>query len=147
MSDAVFLLVVLSLLNKPYKWGGDDPLAGYDCSGLIQDCYSILGIDPPGDQRAIDYYGWFSNPERGEILPLNLEEYDIGTLFFYGSDLNHIIHVAMGIGDTSVIEAGGGGSGTLTFQDAVLGNAVTRVRPYNRRKDLIAAVRPKGLPW
>src|SRR5439155_18258463 len=34
-------------LGVPYVWGGSDPKAGFDCSGLVQYVYGQLGVDLP----------------------------------------------------------------------------------------------------
>ncbi len=34
-------------LGVPYQWGGTDPAQGVDCSGLVQDVYSDVGISLP----------------------------------------------------------------------------------------------------
>ena len=36
-----------SLIGKPYKWGGDSPSEGFDCSGLVWWVYRRHGIDVP----------------------------------------------------------------------------------------------------
>jgi len=33
-----------SVLGTPYKWGGNNCLEGYDCSGFVQDALSIIGV-------------------------------------------------------------------------------------------------------
>ena len=36
-----------SLTGAPYKWGGDSPQTGFDCSGLTWWTYRQLGVDLP----------------------------------------------------------------------------------------------------
>ncbi len=31
-------------IGLPYLWGGDDPIAGFDCSGLIVDVLQAVGL-------------------------------------------------------------------------------------------------------
>lgn len=41
-----------SLKNVPYLWGGNNPTAGFDCSGFVQWCYSVGGYpNLPKDVR------------------------------------------------------------------------------------------------
>lgn len=133
----------LSFLGLPYKWGGDDTIQGYDCSGLVQDLLAYFGLDPKGDQTAQALYNHFYNTG---IVKNYLHE-RTASLAFYGKSESKITHVAMFVNGEVVIEAGGGGSRTRTEEDAANQNAFIRCRPYNYRKDLIAIIKPNGLPW
>ena len=37
-----------SCLGLPYASGGKDPSTGFDCSGYVQYCYKMVGINIPG---------------------------------------------------------------------------------------------------
>lgn len=125
----------LSFVGRPYRWGGDDPMAGYDCSGFVQELLDSCGIDPAGDQTAQALYNFFS-------LAGELNKRGCGSLVFYGASKSRISHVAMMLDEHRIIEAGGGDSRTKTEEDAVKQNAYIRVRHFLRRKDLIAVIRP-----
>lgn len=135
----IFILACMQYLTLPYKWGGDDPIKGFDCSGLIQELYSMVNLDPSGDQTAQGLHDWFKLKDMGGRK--------LGTLCFYGKHIGSITHVGMLLDDFLMIEAGGGGSKTNTPDDAASQNAYVRIRPYNRRADLVAVVTPRGLPW
>ena len=124
-----------SFLGKPYIWGGDDPIRGFDCSGLVQEILASVGVDPKGDQTAQALYGAFDDCVVPEPLA--------GCLAFYGRDLDHISHVAFCISDHQVIEAAGGGSKTKTVEDAVKHNAFIRIRPVKHRLDFLCVVMPR----
>lgn len=132
----ILLAYAMSKLNMPYKWGGDDPIDGYDCSGLVQDLLASVGLDPPGDQTAQSLFDHFSKANA------RWNVHGCGSLAFYGKDASRINHVAMMISNYQIIEAGGGGSGTRTHADAAEQNAFVRVRLLNHRKDLVALLRP-----
>jgi cell wall-associated NlpC family hydrolase len=140
MTRELFKFACLQFLNLPYKWGGDDPIKGYDCSGLVQDLYAMIGLDPKGDQTAQALYHYFNS--RCIEGPRQL-----GTLTFYGKSTLAITHVGMMLDEMHMIEAGGGGSQTNSLDAAAEANAFVRIRPFNHRKDLVAVITPQGLPW
>lgn len=140
MTKTLFVSACLRFLGLPYRWGGDDPMKGFDCSGLVQELLAMLGLDPKGDETAQVLYDYFKSRSHGSMR-------EVGTLYFYGSADNRITHIAMGVDSETVIEAGGGGSKTLTADDAAAQNAYIRLRPWNARKDLVAIIHPLGLPW
>jgi cell wall-associated NlpC family hydrolase len=123
----------LSFIGVPYKWGGENPISGFDCSGLVQELLKSVGMDPLGDQTAQGLYNAFSH------CPKELGQ---GALCFYGESLSKITHVAFMIDSSRVIEAGGGGSKTNTKEDAALAGAFVRLRPFKHRKDFVGAVKP-----
>ena len=124
-----------SLLGLPYRWGGDDPMGGFDCSGLVQEILASVGLDPAGDQSAQMLYDYFKPISQSVMSP--------GALAFYGKDVKSITHVAYIVGGRSVIEAGGGGSATTSLDSAIKQNAYTRVRPIDHRKDRVAVLMPR----
>jgi cell wall-associated NlpC family hydrolase len=131
-----FILTLTSNLGKPYRWGGDNPLTGFDCSGLVQWALKSTGMDPPGDQTAQALYDYFR--DRGNHSPKSWA----GTLVFYGKDHKSISHVAVMLNQYQVIEAGGGDALTKTEQDAAAKGACVRIRHLDARKDIIAKVKP-----
>jgi cell wall-associated NlpC family hydrolase len=127
--------VALSLLGKPYVWGGDDPLAGFDCNGLVQEILKSVGAAPPARQTAQGLYNYFQPFARRGVT-------ELGSLAFFGSSTDHISHVALMLDNSHMVEAGGGDGETLTLADAIKQNAYVRIRPITHRKDLVAVLRP-----
>src|SRR3990172_6729299 len=111
-----------SFIGLPYRWGGDDPIEGMDCSGLVQEILASVGMDPPGDQTAQKLYDHFSLHGKIGVYGEEL----VGALAFFGPDNKHISHVAFCIDQYRMIEAGGGGSQTKTREDAAKQNAFVR---------------------
>lgn len=138
MTKELFINACLSFLNTPYRWGGDDP-TGIDCSGLTQEILAMLGLDPEGDQSADALYRHFLVRGKQGVK-------DAGALVFFGRP-DKITHVGVLLDSVTMIEAGGGGSRTLNLADAVAQNAFVRLRPYWRRKDVVAIIRPNDLPF
>lgn len=142
MTREEFKQIMLRFLNIPYRWGGDDPLDGFDCSGLVQELLAILGMDPRGDQTAHELFTYFlANGVKTDFLNL-----DTGYLLFFGQD-SKITHIALCYDADTMMEAGGGGPTTLSYLEATKQNAYVRLRPIFSRKDLVQVIRPIGLPW
>lgn len=141
MTPEDFIAFCKTFLGLPYIWGADGPDA-YDCSGLAQVLLARLGLDPVGDQTAHDLYRHFQKPGHGSSVSIA----DCGCLAFYGKP-RRIGHIAICLDAQNMIEAGGGGSETTTVERAREQGAKVRIRPIKRRSDLVALIRPAGLPW
>ena len=129
----------LSFVGQPYKWGGDDPMTGWDCSGLLQEILASVGADPPGDQTSKTLHEHFL--KTGRLLPAP----EVGAVAFFGKP--DITHCAFCIDQFRMVEAAGGGSKTRTLQDAVSHNAYVRVRPITSRRDIVSVIMPAYLRW
>lgn len=125
----------MSFVGVPYRWGGENPISGFDCSGLVQEILRSAGMDPPGDQTAQALYNYFASNAQGNPRCA-------GALAFYGKSHDKITHVAFMIDEYRIIEAGGGGSITLTKEDAALQNAFVRVRLLRYRSDFLCTIKP-----
>jgi len=117
-----------------YKWGGDDP-SGFDCSGLVVEMLKSVGIVPRKfDATAAQLYKKFqynvvSSPTKG-------------CLAFWHNNNGKIIHVEILVDEELTIGASGGGSKTLTREDAIRDNAFIKMRPYRGRMNLHGFVDP-----
>lgn len=127
----------MSLLGLPYKWGGDDPIRGFDCSGLVIELLQSSGVLPHGFDATADNL-W----KRPDFVAQ--EGARFGHLVYFGKD--KATHVAFCLNEKLMLEAGGGGSKTNTAEDAASQNAYIRVRPVAIRKDILGYNRPP-YPW
>lgn len=130
-------LYAFKQVGKAYIWGGDDPMKGFDCSGLVIEVLKSCGMLPHKfDTTAQGLYDRF--------LPIGISsEKTLGSLIFYGKSVKKITHVTLGLDSFRMLEAGGGGSKVLTVADAIKHNAFSRIRPIASRSDLVAVILPK----
>lgn len=131
-------MLILSFLNKPYIWGGKNPIVGMDCSGLVCELLQSLGMLKSNDEHnAQSLYDFFQPKSGKDSVPI------FGSLLFYGEDLTKITHVAFGLNELQMIEAGGGTSVNITPQIAEKTNAYVKIRPFDHRSDLAGILNPK----
>ena len=124
----VALKVAWSFLGTPYLWGGDDPMAGFDCSGFCIEILKSTGVLPrSGDWTAQMLWERF---EAKEVT----KPYTGCLVFWNNRAKDKIIHVEFAINDTLCIGASGGGSRTITVKDAIEQNAYIKVRPWKNRR-------------
>lgn len=122
--------VAFSFLGKPYLWGGDDPVAGFDCSGFCIEILKSVGMLPRrGDWTA---QGLWNKFEKYEV-----DKPSLGSLVFWtNSRGDRIIHVEMALNSHLCIGASGGGSKTTNIEHAINQNAYIKVRPFGSRKHI-----------
>lgn len=138
MNSVLMREFCLSFLGIPYIWGGDDPMTGFDCSGFAQEFLAAFGAHPkPGiDLTAQGLYQELTKTGRYGAR-------DLGSLAFFGKSSQKVTHVAVLLSPQLMFEFGGGGSRTVTLNEAKKQNAYGRIRPLDSRPDLVACVLPK----
>lgn len=135
-SKSWLMLYVSRFIGLPYKWGGSNPIEGFDCSGLIIEYLSAAGEWKHGqDTTAQGLY------DRFYLNGCNTtDDPDFGDLVFFGKSEEKITHIGLAIGGGLMIEAGGGGRKCLTKVDAANSDAFVRIRPIRYRRDLVTAL-------
>jgi peptidoglycan DL-endopeptidase CwlO len=81
-----------SVIGVPYKWGGDDPQEGFDCSGMTMWSWAQAGVSLPHSSAA--QYAATPRVSKDSLQPGDL-------LFFYSP----ISHVGMYVGNNQMIHA------------------------------------------
>lgn len=83
--------LALEAVGTPYRWGGESPATGFDCSGLVRWAYGHVGLDLPHNSYAL-----YSEGRR--VSESGMEAGDI--LFFEG-----LGHVGLYIGRGRMVHA------------------------------------------
>ncbi len=85
----------LEQIGRPYRWGGEQPHRGFDCSGLVRWSYARVGVELPRaviDQRRVGQ----------SIDPSHLQP---GDLVFFKTRGDRTTHVGIYIGDGAFVHA------------------------------------------
>lgn len=96
-------VVMLALANvgKPYRWGGDSPEEGFDCSGLVAHVYEdAVGMRLPRTSRQMS--------ERGASI--KQRQLAAGDLVFFNTSRRPFSHVGIYIGQGRFVHAPSTGS-------------------------------------
>lgn len=121
-------------IGVPYAWGGDDPMAGFDCSGLIVEVLQAVGLIPDGaDFTAAALYDKFQ--EQAVATPYG------GCLVFCFSGTK-VYHVELMVDDYHTVGASGGGPNTHNQADAIRQNAFVKMRPLSHLGNNVLSVDP-----
>jgi cell wall-associated NlpC family hydrolase len=86
-----------------YRYGGDSPSAGFDCSGFVQYAYRRQGVALPRTSAAM--------AREGERLSLRERELRAGDLMFFADDGRRIDHVAIYAGGGRILHSTASGGG------------------------------------
>jgi cell wall-associated NlpC family hydrolase len=86
--------VARQYLGTPYRWGGESPATGFDCSGLMQYAFKQLGVSIPRVSQ--DQYRSGQQVPREALQP--------GDLVFF-SKAGDVHHVGMYVGDGKFLHA------------------------------------------
>ena len=83
-------------LGTDYRYGGDSPATGYDCSGLVAHVFEqAWGLELPHNARAQSEIG----------TPVSLAELQPGDLVFYNTQHRAFSHVGICLGNGRFVHA------------------------------------------
>jgi len=89
-------LRALSFIGVRYKWGGNSPDSGFDCSGLIRYVFGqVTGKSLPGNAKEISQVG--ESVDRSELRP--------GDLVFFNTLRRPFSHVGIYLGESRFVHA------------------------------------------
>jgi cell wall-associated NlpC family hydrolase len=90
------LLQAVLALGVDYRYGGDSPATGYDCSGLVAHVFEqAWGLKLPHNARAQSEIG----------TPVSLAELQPGDLVFYNTQHRPFSHVGIYLGNGRFVHA------------------------------------------
>ena len=123
-------------IGFPYLWGGQSPLNGFDCSGLVVEVLKSVGlISDTADFTAQQFYYIFKHvnaPSKGYLV-------------CYGSSPSNVTHIGICIDEELMIESAPGGSKVDSIKSAIKTDSRVRIRPIMRRIDIVGYVDPLGM--
>jgi cell wall-associated NlpC family hydrolase len=136
MFTPALYMYLMSFLGTPYRWSGDDPMAGMDCSGVAVEYLQAAGFIPhKADYSSQGLYNLYIDSYAPKVP-------SFGDLVFYGKGEDGVSHVGVALDGHSMLEAAGGGRNTETLEDAIRQNAFVRIRPWYYRGDIVGIRRP-----
>lgn len=86
--------VAMGMVGTRYRYGGTDPLEGFDCSGLVHYAYGQAGYDVPRTSQEL-----FRAARK-----ISVGEADAGDLMFF-QDQTKLSHVGIYVGDGLFVHA------------------------------------------
>ena len=114
----------LGLIGVRYRYGGETPAGGLDCSGLIRYVFQqVTGVTLPRTARELSQVG----------ANVSLDDLQVGDLVFFNTRNYAFSHVGLYLGDDRFIHFPGG-KGLITRLDklvAALGGAARAGRSAN----------------
>lgn len=87
--------IAQQLIGKPYRYGGESPATGFDCSGLVHYSYGRAGVEVPRS----------TGEQLREGRALSRSQIKKGDLLFFDQEGKRSSHVAIYVGDDSFVHA------------------------------------------
>ena len=87
--------VAQELIGTPYRYGGESPAKGFDCSGLVYYSFDKLGVKVP--RTAAD--------QRKAAEKIGQDDLEPGDLVFFRSSKGRVDHVGIYAGEGRFIHA------------------------------------------
>jgi cell wall-associated NlpC family hydrolase len=88
-----------------YRYGGESPKSGFDCSGFVQYVFGRHGIDLPRTSRL--------QASAGQSVALAIQSLRPGDLLLFASTGAGVNHVAIYIGDNRIVHSSAGAGGVV----------------------------------
>ena len=107
-SAAQVLATADRYVGTRYRYGGESPAEGFDCSGFVQFVYGRHGVELPRTS--------YQQVRSGRAGPGEITALQPGDLMFFSAGGGRVDHVAIYAGDGRVIHATSG-AGSVRYDD------------------------------
>ena len=105
------LFRAIGLVGTPYRFGGNTPDSGFDCSGLVDYVFQ--------DAAAVTLPRTADDISRVDAMEIGRGDLASGDLVFFGQRRGHITHVGIYVGEGRFVHAPNeGGTVRLDFLDS-----------------------------
>jgi hypothetical protein len=91
-----------------YRYGGESPAEGFDCSGFVQFVFSRHGVELPRTS--------YQQVSAGRAAPREIVALQPGDLMFFATGGSRVDHVAIYAGDGRIIHASSG-AGSVRYDE------------------------------
>jgi cell wall-associated NlpC family hydrolase len=88
-----------------YRYGGESPTTGFDCSGFVQYVFRKQGVELPRTSRL--------QAHAGTALPLDVGALQPGDLLLFASTGHEVNHVAIYVGNNRMLHSSAGAGGVV----------------------------------
>lgn len=92
-------------LGTRYRYGGQSPAAGFDCSGFVQYVFGRNGVTLPRTSKL--------QASAGRSVPLEIESLHPGDLLLFSSKGRGVDHVAIYVGNNRMLHSSAGAGGVV----------------------------------
>ena len=117
---ASILATAKRYVGTHYRYGGESPATGFDCSGFVHYVFAKHGVELPRTSRL--------QARAGDALPLTVEALRPGDLLLFASGGTRVNHVAIYVGNNRILHSSAGAGGVV-YDDL----STTRGRWYLKR--------------
>jgi cell wall-associated NlpC family hydrolase len=104
-SAARVLATAKQYVGTRYRYGGESPKSGFDCSGFVQYVFGRHGIDLPRTSRL--------QASAGQSVALAIQSLRPGDLLLFASTGTGVNHVAIYVGDNRIVHSSAGAGGVV----------------------------------
>jgi cell wall-associated NlpC family hydrolase len=104
-SAASILATANRYVGTHYRYGGESPTTGFDCSGFVQYVFAKHGVELPRTSRL--------QAGAGAALPLAVEALQPGDLLLFASNGRRVNHVAIYVGNNRILHSTAGAGGVV----------------------------------